>query len=183
MKGAQSTVELGRRFALKLVTQVLDADDSSADIVYCDGAGDGGIDVAVLDTGPDNSNNEPEESGHRWYLVQSKYGSAFKSTTTLLAEGQKVIETLDGRRSNLSSLADGLLERLRNFQNGSGPSDAIVLVFGTEDPLSDAERRVLDDLRNMGRARLGAFFDIESISIETIYNRLRDAEVASAENL
>lgn len=178
-EGSPSTVELGRRFALKLVTQILDADESSSDIVYCDGAGDGGIDVAVLDTGPDESSSEPEQSGHRWYLVQSKYGSAFKSAATLLAEGQKVIDTLDGKRPNLSSLAAGLLERLRNFRNGAGPSDAVVLVFGTEDPLSEDERRVLADLRNMGRARLGAFFDVEAISIETIFKRLRESEAAA----
>ena len=175
-EGSPSTVELGRRFALKLVTQILDADESSSDVVYCDGAGDGGIDVAVLDTGPDESSVEPEQSGHRWYLVQSKYGSAFKSTATLLAEGQKVIETLDGKRNNLSSLASGLLERLRNFRNGAGPADAVVLVFGTEDPLTEDEKRALSDLRNMGRARLGAFFDVESISIENIYKRLRESQ-------
>lgn len=180
-EGSPSSVELGRRFALKLIAQVLDADESSADIVYCDGAGDGGIDVALLDTGPDQSNSEPEESGHRWYLVQSKYGSAFQSTPTLLVEGQKVIDTLDGRRTNLSSLADGLLERLRNFRNGAGPADAIVLVFGTVDPLNEDERRVLGDLRSMGRDRLGALFDVEAISIETIYKRLKEAELAEAE--
>jgi hypothetical protein len=180
--GNPSTVDLGRRFALKLISQILDADEASADIVYCDGAGDGGIDVAILDTGPDESNAEPEQSGHRWYLVQSKYGSAFRSTSTLLAEGQKIIETLDGRRTQLSSITQGLLERLQNFRNGAGPSDSIVLVFGTENPLDEDEKRALADLRVMGRARLGAFFDVESISIETVYRRLQEAHEAEQED-
>ena len=38
-----SSIELGRRFARKLVHQWLDIDDSSADLVYCDGRRDGGI--------------------------------------------------------------------------------------------------------------------------------------------
>ena len=99
-EGTPWTVELGRRFALKLVTQWMDSSESTADFVLCDGAGDGGTDIALLDTGPDKSNDEAEESGHSWYLVQSKYGSAFKGANTLLTEGQKVIDTLDGRRPN-----------------------------------------------------------------------------------
>lgn len=177
-EGNPSTRELGRRFAVKLVTQWADASEHSSDLVLCDGAGDGGIDVALLDTGPDSSSDAPEESGHTWYLVQSKYGSAFAGVGTLLAEGQKVIDTLDGRRLKLNSLAEGTLERLKNFRNGAGPSDRSILVFATERPLNEAEQRTLQDLRAMGRARLGPIFDVESVSIETIYKRLQD-EVAA----
>ncbi len=178
--GEPSTRDLGRRFASKLVTQWIDASETAADIVLCDGAGDGGIDVALLDTGPDSSSDAPEESGHSWYLVQSKYGSAFAGTATLLTEGQKVVDTLDGRRPRLNSLAEGTLERLNNFRNGAGPSDRIILVFATERPLSDTERRALDDVRNMGRGRLGPLFDVEAISIQTIFNRLREEAAAQA---
>jgi hypothetical protein len=179
-EGQPSTRELGRRFALKLVTQWIDASEQAADLVLCDGAGDGGIDIALLDTGPDASNDAPEESGHIWYLVQSKYGSAFAGVGTLLSEGQKVIDTLDGKRTKLSSLAEGTLERLTNFRNGAGPSDRIVLVFGTERPLSDVEQRALLDLRAMGRARIGPIFDVETISIATIYARLQEEAAADA---
>lgn len=174
------TTELGRRFALKLITQWVDASEQSADLVFCDGAGDGGIDIALLDTGPDSSNDDPEESGHIWYLVQSKYGSAFAGTGTLLIEGQKVIDTLDGRRSKLNSLAGGVLERLMNFRNGAGPADRIVLVFATELPLNDTEQRALQDLRAMGRARLGPIFDVEALSIATIHARLQEEATAEA---
>jgi hypothetical protein len=179
-EGDPSTRELGRRFAIKLVTQWTDASDHSSDLVFCDGAGDGGIDIAMLDTGPDSSNDAPEESGHTWYLVQSKYGSAFAGVGTLLAEGQKIVDTLDGKRPRLNSLAEGTLERLRNFRNGAGPSDRIILVFATERPLDEAEQRTLHDLRAMGRARLGPLFDVESISIATIYARLQDEVPASS---
>ena len=181
-EGNPSTRELGRRFAVKLVTQWIDASEYSSDLVLCDGSGDGGIDIALLDTGPDSSSDAPEESGHSWYLVQSKYGSAFAGVGTLLAEGQKVIDTLDGRRSKLNSLAEGTLERLNNFRNGAGPSDRLILVFATELPLSDPEQRALQDLRSMGRGRLGALFDVETISINTIYIRLQAEVTVDAAN-
>jgi hypothetical protein len=176
-EGKPSTVELGRRFAHKLIRQWRDVDDSSSDLVYCDGAGDGGIDVAYLDRGDDDGTTEEMVAGHTWYLVQSKYGSAFQGTSTLLHEGQKVIDTLDGKRANLSSLAEGLLERLVTFRNGASEHDRIVLLFATEEPLNSVEKQVLDDLRAMGRNRLGSFFEVESLSILTIYQRtLQDSE-------
>lgn len=172
--GNPSTVELGRRFSLKIISQWLDTSAANADLVYCDGSGDGGIDVAFLDEGPDSTSDAAEESGHVWYLVQSKYGSAFAGIGTLLVEGQKVIETLDGRRARLNSLAEGLLERLTHFRNAAGPSDKLVLVFATERGLDEDERRALNDLRTLGRDRLGPIFDVEAISIETIHARLAD---------
>ena len=177
--GTPSTRELGKRFALKLVSQWLDTSEQTADFVFCDGAGDGGIDVAILDTGPDESNDETAETGHSWYLVQSKYGSAFSGPGTLLGEGQKVIDTLDGKRPRLNSLAEGLLERLKNFRNSASQVDKIILVFATEEALNEAERRVLLDLRAMGIARLGSVFDVEAISIETIYARLQEEETTN----
>jgi hypothetical protein len=179
-EGHPSTRELGRRFALKLVTQWVDASEQASDIVLCDGSGDGGIDIALLDTGPDSSNDAAEESGHTWYLVQSKYGSAFAGVGTLLVEGQKVIDTLDGKRARLNSLAEGTLERLTNFRNGAGPSDRVILVFATERPLTATEQRALQDLRAMGRGRIGPLFDVETISIVTIYTRLQEEAVADS---
>lgn len=179
-KGDPSTVELGRRFAHKLVQQWRDIDDSSTDLVYCDGAGDGGIDIAYLDRGEDEASSENNASGHTWYLVQSKYGSAFQGNTTLLTEGQKVLDTLDGKRLNLSSLAEGLLERLVTFRNGASEHDRIVLLFGTERALNENQKRALDDLRSMGRARLGALFEVESLSIQTIYQRTLDEAASNA---
>jgi hypothetical protein len=85
--GDPPTTELGRRFALKIVTQWLDAPESGMEIVYCDGAGDGGVDLAVLDVGPEDENEG--QPGHTWYLVQSKHGTAFQGSRTLLVEAQK----------------------------------------------------------------------------------------------
>ncbi len=180
--GNPSTVKLGQRFAEKIVSHWLDADETALDIVYCDGAGDGGIDIAVLERGS-SATDEDVALGDVWYLIQSKYGRAFAGTETLLVEAQKVIDTLEGRR-NLSSLASGLLERITNFRNGASASDQIRLVFATIDPLSEAEKRALEDIRAMGRKRLGGIFDVFAISLRTIFDRLADeAELAARRRL
>ena len=104
--GSPSTVELGHRFAHKILTQWLDIDDSSNDLVYCDGSGDGGIDIAYLDRSDIGEDESAAAAGDIWYIVQSKHGKAFQGVNTLLEEGQKIIDTLDGKRRRLSSLAE-----------------------------------------------------------------------------
>ena len=96
-------------FAHKLITQWLDIESGADGLVYCDGSGDGGIDVAYLDrgdVGEIDGNVDTSSTGDTWYIVQSKYGKAFQGTGTLLAESQKVVDTLDGKRPQLSSLAE-----------------------------------------------------------------------------
>ena len=171
-EGNPSTTELGHRFACKLMTQWRDIDDASDDLIYCDGAGDGGIDIAYLYRGEDSdSETSSSAEGDTWYLVQSKYGSAFRNSLTLLEEGQKLIDTLDGQRTRLSSLASGLLDRIIQFRRQASDRDKIVLVFATELPLTEEQKRTLNDVRAMGRERLGVMFDVEAISVETIYLR------------
>lgn len=181
--GNPTTVQLGTRFAHKIVSQWLDIDDESLDATYCDGSGDGGIDVAVLDrAGPVDTEEEPE--GDTWYLVQSKFGSAFAGTGTLLTEGQKLIETLEGNRTNLSSLASGMLEKLRNFRGSATERDRVCLVYATVDPLNPEQQRTLDYVRAMGRDKLGALFDVSAISVRTIYDsQSEETELARRRHL
>ncbi|HEY5375172.1 MAG TPA: AIPR family protein [Polyangiaceae bacterium] len=178
--GEPSTTELGHRFGRKLLCQWLDIDDSSEDLVYCDGAGDGGIDIAYLQRGEGHdAEGDGRTEGHTWFLVQSKFGSAFAGPLTLLEEAQKIIDTLDGKRTKLSSLSQALLERLGNFRRQASELDRIVLVFGTVEPLSDNEKRVLGDVRSMARGRLGSTFDVEAVSVETVFRRAQEAETAA----
>lgn len=171
VEGNPSTVELGNRFSRKLITQWLDVDESSDDIVYCDGSGDGGIDIAFLNRG--ESVDESSEEGDTWYLVQSKYGKAFAGgSATILQESQKIIDTLDGKQNNLSSLAEDLLERLLTFRSKASERDKLILVFATPEPLNEEQKRALKDIRAMGIERFERIFDVEAVSIATIYQRL-----------
>lgn len=167
--GQPNTIQLGNRFAQKIVSQWLDIDDESLEVTYCDGTGDGGIDIAVLErAGPAGADEEPD--GDTWYLIQSKYGSAFAGTTTLLAEGQKVIETLCSERSSLSSLSASLVEKLSNFRSSATERDRIMLIYATVDPLTTEQQTALDYVRAMGRAKLGQLFDVSAISVATIHD-------------
>jgi len=47
-------------------------------------------------------------------------------------------------------------------------------VFAAEDAPSEEQRRTLEDVKAMGRNRLGAIFNIEAVSLETIFKRLQD---------
>lgn len=170
-----STVELGNRFARKLITQWLDVDESSDDIVYCDGSGDGGIDIAYLNRG--ESEDEGTEEADTWYLIQSKYGKAFAGSGTLLVEAQKIIDTLDEKRNNLSSVTQDLLERLLTFRAQVSERDKLIVVFATEEPLNEDEKRVLNDIRVIGTSRLGEIFDVEAVSIATIHQRILERHV------
>jgi hypothetical protein len=170
--GNPSTIELGRRFSRKLVSQWLDfaeEAESPDDIIYCDGTGDGGIDVAYLQRGDDTEEND--NGGDTWYLVQSKYGSALAGIKTILEEAQKLIDTVDGKRNNLSGLAAGLAERIQTFLLQASDKDKIVLVYATQRSLTEDERRAVEDVRAMGKGRLGSIFETDAVSLETIYNR------------
>lgn len=112
--------------------------------------------------------------------MQSKYGAAFQGSETLLIEGRKVIETLNGQRSRLSSLAGGLLERLQTFRAQASERDRLVLVFATENSLNDEQKRTLDYVRSMGREGIGTLFDVDAVSIDTIYQRTLEDATASA---
>lgn len=174
LAGNPDTLEKGRRFSRKLIGHWLDFDnESSDDLIFCDGTGDGGIDIAYLLRGDDEEENSNE--GDTWYLVQSKYGKAFQGTNTLLQEAQKLIDTLDGQRQNLSSLTSSLLQRLQTFRTAASPKDKLVLVFATQRPLTEDELRTVSDIRAMGKNRLGAIFDVETVSVENIYNRTLEA--------
>jgi hypothetical protein len=173
--GNPSTTELGHRFARKIVTQWLDISEDSDDITYCDGAGDGGIDLAYLH----REDGEEEFEAHTWYLVQSKYGSSFQGAGTILLEGQKIIETLSGNRSNLSSLSEDVIARLKVFLKQASDRDRIILVFCTTDPIATDCQNALNDIRVVGQNRIGTIFDVCSISIKTIHEKTIEVSTQS----
>jgi hypothetical protein len=172
LENTPTTTEKGHRFAHKLITQWLDLNDESAEIIYCDGTGDGGIDLACLVRAETTS--ESPSDGDTWYVVQSKYGTAFVGEHTLLTEGRKVIDTLAAARAKISSLSEDVIQRLRQFRGAASDRDRLVLLFATVDPLTEDERRALDDVQAMGRNRLGSVFTAEAVSVATVYESLDD---------
>ncbi len=147
--------------------------------MYCDGPGDCCFDLAYHERGESDDENV---SADTWYLVRSEYGYSSQGTNTLEQDGQKIIDLLDMQREGRSLVPRGVLDRIRQFlrsPEGSRRSDRLLLIFATEFPLDESQRRSLDNVRAEGRERLGNMFDVESISIETIYlNQFDDPTTA-----
>ncbi len=176
-----SPLEKGRRFGAKLVSQWLDVTVEDDDFVILDGSGDGGIDIAYLqrrDIDPPTNDTEAIE-GDTWYIVQSKYGTAFSGSDTIMQEGTKVISTLRGQNQNLSSDAQKLMQKLDLFRKQATDADALVLVFATTDPISQQDRQALDDIKTLGRSeKFIEKFDVQEVSLHTIYEMQDDAEAS-----
>ena len=170
--GNLSSVEKGQQFAIKLVTQWLGVTGDDEDLVLCDGSGDGGIDIAYLHRADiDASELEGQSAeGDTWYLIQSKYGTAFQGSETIVNEGRKVIATLAGDNLRLSDNASQLMARLDTFRQQASERDRIVLVFATEQSITESDRQALNDIRIIGRQRIGDVFDVEDISLQTIWD-------------
>jgi hypothetical protein len=170
--GSPSTVELGHRFAEKILRDWHEIDAATAEVILCDGSGDGGIDAAIF------VKSDPAEDieGDTWTLVQSKYGSAYSGADTITSEAQKVFATLEGKRDSLSSLSTELVARLRNFLVNVGPKDRLEYVLATNRNLSSSEQEYLDNIRILGRAKFGECFDVDSVSIETIFKKACEDE-------
>ena len=163
-----STTQLGNRFAQKILRVWLEIDEATAEVILCDGAGDGGIDAAVF------VKADPAEGidGTTWILVQSKYGTALSGPNTITLEAQKLFATLEGRRPALSSLSAELVERLKNFLSNKGIGDKLEYVVATSRKLTDEELEYLKNVRVLGRDKFGDCFDTDAVSIETIYNKV-----------
>ena len=176
--GDRSPLDKGRLFATKLITQWLGVTTEDDDLVICDGSGDGGIDIAYLKRADDDtgSRDDNSEEGDTWYLVQSKYGTAFAGSDTILTEGNKVIVTLQGQNQNLSQDSRQLLQKLDLFRQQASDADRIVLVFATTEPIDQQDRQALDDIKLIGRERVTHNFDVEEVSLRTIWEALEDVE-------
>ena len=173
---SMSSLEKGRRFAIKLITQWLDVTGEDEDLFVCDGSGDGGIDIAYLQRKDHDSEIRSSESaaGDTWYIVQSKYGTSFAGNDSILKDSQKIIDTLEGNNQHLSGDTQRLLQKLDAFRESASEADRIVLVYATTDPMTQSNRRALQDVKSIGRGRGIINFDVEEVSLETIWRSLSD---------
>ena len=173
-----SSLAKGRRFATKLITQWLGVTTDDDDFVVCDGSGDGGIDVAYLHRANADTPDMVSESndGDTWYIFQSKYGSAYTGIDTIRAEGDKVIRTLRGVNPSIAADTQQLLAKLDLFRQNASEHDRIVLVFATVDPIPASDRPTFDDIKLLGRQHITPTFDVEEVSVMTIWEALREAD-------
>ena len=182
--GTLTSLEKGQRFAIKLVTQWLGVVGDDDDLLICDGSGDGGIDIAYLHRADieDDPQGSQSVEGDTWYLVQSKYGTSFQGQDTIVDEGRKVISTIAGENTRLSETVSQLVERLAHFQQQASDRDRIVLVFATEQPITESDRRAMAEIRLLGSNRFPNIFDVEDTSLQTIWEN-RDTVQAPALSL
>lgn len=176
--GNPAPLEKGRRFAAKLITQWLGVTTDDDDFVICDGSSDGGIDAAYLqraDVDPANQDDNTIE-GDTWYIVQSKYGTAFEGSETILVEGNKIIATLSGQNQHLADDSRRLVAKLDLFQQQASESDRINVVFATTDPIAQQDRQALENIKILGRERVFQNFDVEEVSLRTIWEALDDGD-------
>ena len=84
------------------------------DFVICDGSRDGGIDMAYLQRADQEITDQEGNptDGDTWYIVQSKYGAAFAGASTIRAEGDKILATLEGENQDLNEDIRQLLQKL-----------------------------------------------------------------------
>lgn len=177
--GSPSTTQKGNRFAQKILRDWLALDADTAEIIYCDGCGDGGIDAAVFIP----RSAEEGAEGDTWMLVQGKYGSAFRGVDTMFDEAGKVFATLEGRRDNFSSIAGGVVKRIRQFLTQLGPKDRLEYVVATNRRLSRTEFDHLEAIKKIGQSKFGDHFHVEDVSIETLYNKLAEGDSHSGPQL
>lgn len=159
-------LQKGRRFAQKLFVQWFDLGDD-AEVFLNDGCGDGGIDMAYYEQGDTEAGE-----GNTWYIVQSKYGTSYSGSDTLFSEANKIFDTLEGHNKAISIMTCNILEQVNHFRETASEKDRIVIVFATCDPLSEDEKRALNDIKHAAIARFGNIIQVESISVYNIYLRL-----------
>jgi hypothetical protein len=95
---------------------------------------------------------------------------------TIGIEAQKVFATLEGKREGLSSLSSELVGRLRNFISNMGSKDRLEYVLATNKKLSLEDISYLENVKLIGQSKFGSGFDVEAVSIETIYRKLEEID-------
>ena len=177
-EGDLSPFAKGQQFGIKLVTQWLSVTDDDVDLELCDGSGDGGIDIAYLHRADIDDGEQQGQfvEGDTWYLIQSKYGTAFQGPDTIVNEGRKVIATISGENTRLSEKVAQLMERVNTFRQQASERDRIILVFAADWPITESDRQSLNDIHFIGRERFGDIFDVEDISLQTVWETSGTAE-------
>ena len=175
LKNDPTSTKKGHRFARKILKDWVDFNDEADEIIFCDGSGDGGLDAVYYR--PGDKFEENANDGDTWYLIQSKFGSAYQGEKTLIEETQKIINSIEGLNPKLSNLSEDLIIRLNNFRSSAKEEDKMILVFTTVDPMSEEEINVLQKIKDYGQKVLGPIFDVEKVSLKTIFDGLQEKAI------
>jgi hypothetical protein len=168
-KGSPTRKESSARFIRKLVSQWRDLGETTDDILFETDGEDSGIDLIYFE-----KNESDENSGDTLYLFQNRFGSRSTNPEIIFKEGQKVVSEIEvavstGATTTLSKKLQTIIEEVNSSQFSH-----TILVIATSNPLTKTEIKSIDDLRSVGQRRLGARFEIQAISLETIYLSLID---------
>lgn len=166
--GSPTRKESSARFIRKLVSQWRDLGETTDDILFESDSEDSGIDLIYFE-----KNESDENSGDTLYLFQNKFGSRSTSPEVIFKEGQKVVSEIEVAISTGATTLSKKLQTIIEEVNSSQFSHTI-LVIATSNPLTKTEIKSIDDLRSVGQRRLGTRFEIQTISLETIYLSLID---------
>lgn len=168
-EGETDTVSKGEKFAFKIFQDWLGlSEDDLADLYHCDGAGDGGIDIAYLDP---YTEDMPEDAGSTWYVVQSKYKGRrdYIHKDEVKRELEKMINTLRRpKKSKLNEEAKQFLEKFDNFIANKSDKDKIVFVYATsvDPPIEEMEnlQGIFDDIIAIASASLHSNVDVKLVT-------------------
>ena len=169
----------GRKFAKKIFNEWSQLSDNNAiiygdqnnEIIYGFGDKDGGVDLGYFSPKDNQEENGPD--GDTWYLIQTIYGKAFEDGNSLLIESRKLIYALDGHKQ-LPSIDVAEMNRLIEFQRNASDNDRFVLILATIDPLSDDEKELILNIKEIGVPRLGQNFDVVNVNLKMLFNRLNE---------
>ncbi|MBI5295897.1 MAG: AIPR family protein [Chloroflexi bacterium] len=169
IQGSPTRNELSRRFIRKLVSQWRDLGETTDDILFEPDGDDSGIDLIYFE-----KNESHENSGDTLYLFQSKFGSRSINPEVIFKDGQKVVSEIEvaintGATRTFPKKLQVIIEEINSSQFSH-----ITFVIATSNPLTKTEIKSIDDLRSIGQRRLGTRFEIQAISLETIYLSLID---------
>ena len=105
-------------------------------------------------------------------------GTSHAGVETILEEGNKIITALQGTKQNVAEDSKHLLDKLELFRKQASNYDRIVLVFATTAPIAPDDREALDRIKIIGREKIIPNFDVEEVSLQTIWESLDDIEQA-----
>ena len=71
------------------------------------------------------------------------------------------------------------MQKIEAFRQQQSDDNRIVLVFATTEPISEQERRALEDIKIIGRERISDKFDVEEVSLMTIWEAIVEEQSQS----